>query len=105
AGLVPKETPLTANSLTGYSGGGKKMIEQYEAGGDVSLNSPRPYGLALGHKHVPEMTLHTGLAVRPVFEPIVGNFYKGLAVSVPLHLATLKQGTNAVHLHEALVRR
>ncbi len=105
AGLVPTETPVTATSITGYSGGGKKMIEQYEAGDDVRLHSPRPYGLTLGHKHVPEMTAHTGLAVKPVFQPIVGNFYKGLAVSVPLHLSTLKSGTTPDRLHAALARR
>src|SRR5574343_2114361 len=55
AGLVPAETPVTATSITGYSGGGKSMIAQYEAGGDAKLASPRPYGLTLAHKHIPEM--------------------------------------------------
>lgn len=105
AGLVPPTTPLTATSITGYSGGGKKMIEQYEAGGDVRLHSPRLYGLTLGHKHVPEMTAHTGLTVKPVFQPIVGNFLKGLGVSVPLQLSLLKPGTTTEQLHEALARR
>lgn len=95
AGLVPATAPVTATSITGYSGGGKKMIEQYEAGGDARLDSPRPYALSLAHKHVPEMTAHTGLAVRPIFMPVVGNFYKGLSVSVPLHLPQLKDGTSA----------
>lgn len=95
AGLVPVTAPVTATSITGYSGGGKKMIEQYEAGGDARLDSPRPYALSLAHKHVPEMTAHTGLAVRPIFMPVVGNFYKGLSVSVPLHLPQLKDGTSA----------
>jgi N-acetyl-gamma-glutamyl-phosphate reductase len=105
AGLVPVALPLTATSITGYSGGGKKMIEQYEAGGDARLASPRPYGLALGHKHVPEMTMHTGLQVKPVFQPIVGNFYKGLAVSVPLHLSQLASGASGERLHAALAER
>ncbi|HJV59532.1 MAG TPA: N-acetyl-gamma-glutamyl-phosphate reductase [Albitalea sp.] len=105
ASLVPADLALSATSLTGYSGGGKKMIEQYEAGGDARLASPRPYGLALGHKHVPEMTAHTGLRVRPVFQPIVGQFYKGLAVSVPLHLAQLRAATTGRHLHDALQAR
>src|SRR5438105_5862464 len=104
AGLVPTQLPVTATSITGYSGGGRKMIEQYEAGGD-QLVAPRPYGLGLAHKHVPEMTQHTGLAVRPVFQPVVANFYKGLAVSVPLHLIELKPGTTGAHLHDALMRR
>ena len=80
---------ITANSITGYSGGGRKLIERYTAGGDPSLDAPAPYGLSLGHKHVPEMTAHTGLATKPVFMPIVANFYKGLAVSIPLHLKRL----------------
>src|SRR5882672_6443402 len=61
AGIVPANLPVTATSITGYSGGGKKMIEQYEAGGDPRLNAPRPYGLTLAHKHIPEMTVHGGL--------------------------------------------
>ena len=78
AGLVPAALPLSATSITGYSGGGKKMIEQYEAGGDARLDAPRPYALALAHKHVPEMTAHTGLAAKPVFMPIVGTVLQGL---------------------------
>jgi N-acetyl-gamma-glutamyl-phosphate reductase len=100
AGIVAHDLPVSATSITGYSGGGKKMIEQYRAGGDARLESPRPYGLKLGHKHVPEMMAYSGLTVKPVFMPIVGNFYKGLAVSVPLHLSQLKPGTDA----SALVR-
>jgi N-acetyl-gamma-glutamyl-phosphate reductase len=106
AGLVPAGLPVSATSITGYSGGGKKMIEQYEAGtGDARLTSPRPYGLSLAHKHVPEMAAHTGLTVKPVFQPIVGNFYKGLAVSVPLHLSQLTPGTSAEQLQAAFERR
>ena len=86
---MPAAFPLTATSLTGYSGGGRKMIEQYETSGDVRLTSPRPYALGLSHKHLPEMTAHAGLTVPPVFMPVVGNFYKGLAVSVPLQLSQL----------------
>jgi len=93
AGLVAADLPISASSITGYSGGGKKMIEQYEAGGDARLDAPRPYALTLSHKHVPEMMAHTGLTVPPVFMPIVGSFYKGLSVSVPLHLSQLKAGT------------
>ncbi len=105
AGLVPSTLPVSATSITGYSGGGKKMIEQYEAGGDARLNSPRPYALALSHKHIPEMTAHTGLSVKPIFQPIVGNFYKGLSVSVPLHLSQLRAGTCAEDLQAAYERR
>jgi N-acetyl-gamma-glutamyl-phosphate reductase len=105
AGVIPQSTPLTATSLTGYSGGGRRMIEQYEAGDDPRLLSPRPYALSLKHKHLPEMLTHTGLEVPPVFQPVVGNFYKGLTVSVPLHLSQLAPGTTAEGLHEALARR
>ena len=104
AGLVPAELPVTASSITGYSGGGKKMIEQYEVGGDPRLTSPRPYGLALGHKHVPEMTVHAGLQTRPIFMPIVGNFYKGLSVSVPLHLSQLRGVATAAAVQAAFER-
>ena len=104
-GLVGPEFPATATSVTGYSGGGKKMIEQYRAGGDVKLESPRPYGLSLKHKHLPEMMHHTGLRDAPVFLPIVANFYKGLAVSVPLHFRSLSGSVSAPTLHSALEQR
>ena len=102
AGLVPASFPLTATSLTGYSGGGRKMIEQYETSGDPRLTSPRPYALGLSHKHLPEMAAHSGLTVPPVFMPVVGNFYKGLAVSVPLQLSQLGSGASAGAVHETL---
>ncbi len=107
AGLVPADHPVTASSITGYSGGGKKMIEQYEANvhsaAEPALTSPRPYALTLAHKHVPEMMVHTGLQVPPVFMPIVGNFYNGLSVTVPLHLGAL--GTTPETVHAALAAR
>ena len=81
AGILQPDYPLAAHSITGYSGGGKKMIEQYEAAA-ASLNAPRPYALKLAHKHLPEMREHTGLAMPPIFTPIVGPFYKGLAATV-----------------------
>jgi N-acetyl-gamma-glutamyl-phosphate reductase len=105
AGVVAADAPVSATSLTGYSGGGKKMIEQYEAGGDPRLLSPRPYGLTLSHKHLPEMTRHTGLAQAPLFMPVVGDFYKGLAVMVPLQLSQLSPGTTPEHLHAVLTER
>jgi len=104
AGLVSRELAVSATSITGYSGGGKSMIAQYEAGGDAKLNSPRPYALALKHKHLPEMMTHTGLVVAPIFMPIVGNFYKGLSVTVPLHLSQLKAGVTAEALHADLTK-
>lgn len=102
AGLVPAGLPVAATSLTGYSGGGKKMIEQYQAVGDARLDSPRPYALGLKHKHIPEMMAHTGLTTAPTFLPVVGKFYKGLAVSVPLHFSQLKAGTDGAALQRAL---
>ena len=105
AGLVPPGLPVSALSITGYSGGGKKMIEQYRAEpAEPLLTSPRPYGLSLAHKHVPEMMAHTGLQARPILMPIVSNFYKGLAVQVPLHLSQLAPGTTPEALHAALAR-
>ncbi|TDF60183.1 N-acetyl-gamma-glutamyl-phosphate reductase [Cupriavidus sp. L7L] len=84
AGVLPRDYPVTAFSLTGYSGGGKKMIADFEAGGNPKLHSPRPYALALQHKHLPEMRVQGGLSSDPIFNPIVGNFLKGLAVTVPV---------------------
>ncbi len=105
AGIVPAALPLSATSITGFSGGGKSMIAEYQAGGNARLASPRPYGLTLAHKHIPEMMAHTGLTTKPVFMPIVGNFYKGLAVSVPLHLAQLAPGTDGAAIQRALAER
>jgi N-acetyl-gamma-glutamyl-phosphate reductase len=103
AGLVPASAAVSATSITGYSGGGKKMIEQYQAlPTEPALTSPRPYGLTLAHKHLPEMAAHTGLSQPPIFQPVVANFYKGLAVSVPLSLAAL--GTTAEALQQAYER-
>ncbi|MCB1997993.1 MAG: N-acetyl-gamma-glutamyl-phosphate reductase [Burkholderiaceae bacterium] len=102
AGLVPKNLPVSAHSLTGYSGGGKSMIAQYQAGGDAKLEAPRPYGLTLAHKHLPEMAAHTGLDMAPLFTPVVANFYKGLAVTVPLHLSQLAPGTTPQQLQASL---
>ena len=104
AGRVPADAAVSATSISGYSGGGKKMIEQYQAVGEKpALTSPRPYALALTHKHLPEMMAHTGLRTAPIFMPVVGNYYKGLAVTVPLHLQAL--GTTPEAVHAALTAR
>ena len=105
AGLVPAGLPLSAMSITGYSGGGKAMIEQYEHRQEQALTSPRPYALSLAHKHVPEMMAHTGLTAKPLFMPVVGNFYKGLSVSVPLHLSLLAAGTTPETIQAAFQAR
>jgi len=105
AGLVPADAAVSATSITGYSGGGKSMIAQYEAGDDPMLNAPRPYALGLAHKHLPEMRAMTGLLSAPVFMPVVASFYKGLAVSVPLHFSQLKPGTTGADLHQVFEER
>jgi N-acetyl-gamma-glutamyl-phosphate reductase len=87
AGLLPKDYPVTVNAVSGYSGGGKSMIEAYE----VSKTAPsfELYALGLEHKHVPELMAYTGLTRRPIFVPSVGSFKQGMLVSIPLHLDTL----------------
>ena len=100
-GLVPKTALLHCTSLTGYSGGGKKMIAQYEAERtDPALDAPRPYGLALHHKHLPEMAAITGLTTPPTFVPVVADYYAGMETMIPLDLPTL--GLTAQQVADAL---
>lgn len=85
AGIIEKQAALTCFSLTGYSGGGKSMIADYEADTrDPLLSAPRQYALAQKHKHLPEMAKVCGIDIDPVFCPIVGDFYSGMEVTVPL---------------------
>ncbi len=92
-GIISKDALLTATSLTGYSGGGKKMIADYESDElDMLLQGPRQYGLAQKHKHLPEMMKMTGLENAPVFCPIVATFYSGMEVTVPLFKSQLLKG-------------
>ena len=85
AGILPASARLTCHSITGYSGGGKKMIEEYEAENrDFLLGAPRQYGLTQEHKHLKEMKAITGLSTSPIFCPIVSDFYSGMVVTVPL---------------------
>ncbi|MGX6569647.1 N-acetyl-gamma-glutamyl-phosphate reductase [Cupriavidus necator] len=100
AGVLPADYPVSAFSLTGYSGGGKSMIAEFEAGGNPKLDSPRPYALGLEHKHLPEMRVQAGLAQAPVFNPIVGNFLKGLAVTVPVFTDRLARKVSAEQIVE-----
>ncbi len=100
AGLMPPDHPVTVNAVSGYSGGGKSMIEAYEAGTAPSFEL---YGLTLEHKHLPELQRYAGLARRPIFVPSVGNFRQGMLVSVPLHLDALKGAPKPADLEEALV--
>ena len=87
AGLVPADYPVTVNAVSGYSGGGKGMIAEFEAGGDAY----RSYGLTQQHKHAPEMKHHAGLANAPVFTPAVGHYAQGMIVEVPLALWSLEK--------------
>lgn len=93
AGLLAPTARLTCHSITGYSGGGKKMIAQYEAPDrDVLLDAPRQYGLGQTHKHLKEMQAVTGLKTAPIFCPIVSGFYSGMVVTVPLFASDLAPG-------------
>ena len=92
-GILKENALLSCVSLTGYSGGGKKMIAEYEAEGrDVLLDAPRQYGLTQNHKHLPEMTAITGIQNHPAFMPIVGDFYSGMEVTIPIFPEMLKKG-------------
>jgi N-acetyl-gamma-glutamyl-phosphate reductase len=86
AKLLDPDTPLTINAVSGYSGGGRSMIEAYEAGTAPSFEL---YGLSLDHKHIPELHRYSGLTRKPIFIPSVGNFRQGMLVSIPLHLDEL----------------
>lgn len=100
AGVLPADAVLTCFSLTGYSGGGKKMIAQYQAAGrDAALSSPRPYGLTHQHKHLPEMQAVCGLKKAPLFTPIVADYYAGMLVSVPLMAEQLHGISTLAQLH------
>ena len=96
AGILPADSLLTCTSVTGYSGGGKKMIAQYEEEGkDALLKAPRQYGLTQQHKHLKEMKAITGIENSPLFSPIVSDFYSGMCVTVPLFASQLSKGKTA----------
>src|SRR5258705_3926249 len=101
-GLVPADYPITINAVSGYSGGGKSMIERFE--GD-SAPAFELYGLGFEHKHLPETQLYSKLERRPIFVPSVGNYRQGMLVSVPLHLDTLPGKPSGPDLHAALAKR
>lgn len=101
AGLIPADFPLCLPSVSGYSGGGRPMIEAYEQGSAPAFEL---YGLGLKHKHIPEIMAYTGLARRPLFVPAVANFRQGMLVQVPLHLDLLPGQPSADDLHQALAR-
>ncbi len=101
AGLIPADFPLSLPSVSGYSGGGRSMIEAYEAGTAPLFEA---YALGLSHKHLPEIMALTGLKQRPIFIPAVGNFRQGMLVQLPLHLDSLPGKPKAADLHDALVK-
>lgn len=100
AGLLPKDFAVSLPSVSGYSGGGRSMIEAYEAG---TAPLHEAYALGLAHKHIPEIQRYTGLSRRPIFIPAVGNFRQGMLVQLPLHLDELPGQPKASDLHDALV--
>ena len=101
AGLVPADYPITVNAVSGYSGGGRSMIEAYEAGKAPAFEL---YGLSFEHKHVPELQQYAKLTRRPIFVPSVANYRQGMLVSVPLHLDTLPGQPTARDLEAVLAK-
>jgi N-acetyl-gamma-glutamyl-phosphate reductase len=102
-GIIPTEFPVTVNAISGYSGGGKGLIEEFQRQPPETTNDAfRPYGMTLAHKHVPEMTKYTGLAHPPVFAPSVGRYAQGMIVEVPLQLWALPGAVTPKQLREAL---
>jgi len=101
-GLMPTDYPVAINAVSGYSGGGKSMIAEFEGGTAPSFEL---YGLGFEHKHLPETELYSGLTRRPIFVPSVGDYRQGMLVSVPLHLDTLPGKPSGTDLHAALAKR
>ena len=108
AGIVPRGAHLSCHAVSGYSGGGRRLIERYEArsaGRPESLWHVRPYALDLDHKHLPEMARYSGIDRAPVFSPMVGHFARGMLTMLPLHTDTLGEGATAGTVHACLEAR
>lgn len=107
SGVVSSDYPVTATSVTGYSGGGKKLIERFQTSKQPAdiLNAPLHYALGLNHKHLPEMKKRAGLDAVPLFLPIVANFYNGMVVSVPLHKHLLSKKVSVHDCHQIMSER
>jgi len=105
-GLVPPDFPISVGGVSGYSGGGKSMVAEFEDkdSADYTETVSRIYGLGLNHKHIPEMQKHSGLSHPPLFEPAVGRFYRGMLVEVPLQLWALPAKPSPRDIHAALVK-
>lgn len=105
AGVIAPDYPIFAQSITGYSGGGKKLIQSYRDGDEVLTTPPRPYALGLAHKHLPEMRVVSGLIHPPFFVPVLGRFYRGMLVSVPLEVRALARKTSPAEVHALFSER
>ena len=103
AGVLGADAPLTYNAVSGYSGGGKKMIEDFEKAG-AKAPPIMPYGLTLNHKHLAEMKLYAGLAHDAIFQPVVGNYAQGMLGTVPLFMSLLKKKISVAGIHEILAK-
>jgi N-acetyl-gamma-glutamyl-phosphate reductase len=104
AGRLPGNYPVSIHAVSGYSGGGRARVEEYEGPGAVNAPSYQIYGLQLAHKHPPEIQEHAGLAQRPMFVPAYGAFRQGIVLTVPLELRLLAPNVDAVALHACLAR-
>ncbi len=103
-GIIAPDYPVAATSVTGYSGGGKKMIAEYEdSNRSIEFSSPRQYGLTQKHKHLPEMKVVCGLDFEPCFSPIVADFYSGMTVSIPFNARLLAKKMDAKAIHQIFV--
>ncbi|KAL7543216.1 hypothetical protein ACHAXR_012500 [Thalassiosira sp. AJA248-18] len=101
AGIVPADTPLTVNAVSGYTGGGNALIGIYESDEHEPWGA---YGYSMNHKHLPEMAKYTGLNKQPIFQPAVATFAQGMVVSVPIHYSLLKEGATGKGVHDALTK-
>jgi N-acetyl-gamma-glutamyl-phosphate reductase len=107
AGLLDKDVPLRCHAISGYSGGGRQMVEKFRAfnNNDADKYNSQAYSLNLQHKHVPEMLVYSGTQVRPLFSPMVANYYKGMLVQIPLFSKQELKGVSATEVSELLAER
>ncbi|MCV6576698.1 MAG: N-acetyl-gamma-glutamyl-phosphate reductase, partial [Cohaesibacter sp.] len=105
AGFIPANFPASVNAISGYSGGGKAMIADYESAENALQTPYWPYGLTLAHKHVPEMKAYAGLDHAPIFQPAVGRYAQGMIDAVPINLWALDKKLNLQDLHDCLSQR
>ena len=101
-GLINSDYPITTHAVSGYSGGGKKLINQFQTEFEDRLETPQLYALGLSHKHIPEMKYICGLLYAPIFSPLVCNYYKGMSVCVPIHNRLLSKKYSVKDFHTAL---